>query len=116
MLSLHRWKVKSDMLGSNVINLDFSQNYLAIKCSRLSFFCYNMKMKKRPFASVIECTLFAPLIHSDSWTPPLFNEHNLMKTQLSAFHFASATAAQLASFSAPIFNTAMRPLIMQGFK
>lgn len=69
--------------------------------------------------SLIEWTLFPPLIHSDLFCllcKPLLNEHNLMKTQLSAFVSASANAAQIASFSAPIFNTAMRPLIMQGFK
>lgn len=47
---------------------------------------------------------------------PQFNEHNLMEAQLSALQRALANTAQPASFSAPIFNTAMRPLIMRGFK
>lgn len=56
--------------------------------------------------------LFRPFV----WGPQ-FNEHNLMEARsYLLFTVRQQHAFQAAQSSAPIFNAAMRPLIMRGFK
>ena len=80
-----------------------------------------VKWKQGPvLASLIECVLRFPLWPTPTCsvcgTSPGLMNIIWCKHSYPAFHLELATAAQAASFSAPIFNTAMRPLIMQGFK
>lgn len=97
------------------------KNYLIQTIYMISFmFAKKMERKRRPaFASLIECPfsipLWSTLTCSVYWTSPCLMNIIWWKHSDLLFTLHQQTA-QLASFSAPIFNTAMRPLIMQGFK